>query len=350
MPTLMARETAEIPDAVARLNGGEARAAIAAIARAFRKADPAVVLTVARGSSDHALLHLKYAAELTLGVPVASIGPSIASVHDGTLRAERAVVVAASQSGASADLVALTEALAPRAAASVGLLNTVPSSLADALGTTGGTALDVAAGPERAVAATKSCLNTMLAALRLVAEWAGDGALNDALDAAPGRLRAALGADVGEVEALLAGEGSHDARPVFVIGRGATMAPALEAGLKIMEVLRRPALAYSAAEVLHGPAALVDEGTPVLSFGGPGTEAAHERLAAQGARLIDLARTVPGGVAGTEGTGPDGAGGHALLDGPVRLAAFYRAVERAARARGLDPDAPPHLTKETVTV
>ena len=328
--TWMAREVAEIPDAAARLNE-EARGELREAAARFREAAPDLLVTIARGSSDHAMLHLKYAVELTLGLPVASIGPSIASVHGGGVRVKRAGVVAASQSGASADITALARALSP-ATASLALLNTVPSPLADAIEAGGGTAFDLRAGPERAVAATKTCVSTMLAATRLVADWVEDDALNAALDDAPGRLADALEANTGSMEALLAGDG-----PLFVLGRGGTVAAAMEAGLKCMEVLRRPALAYSAAEVLHGPATLVGAGTPVLSFGGEGTGEAHDRLVAQGARLVRL-----------DTDGPRG--GHPLLDGPVRLAAFYKAAERAARARGLDPDAPPHLRKETVTV
>ena len=355
--TWMARETGEIPRVAARLDAPDAREALRAAAARFRAADPDLLVTIARGSSDHAMLHLKYAVELRLGLPVASVGPSIASVHGGGVRVARAGVVAASQSGASGDIVALARALAPAAPVALGLVNTVPSPLSDAMGgttrgttrgTTGGAmggAFDLRAGPERAVAATKTCLATMLAATRLVADWAGDDALSTALDAAPERLAEALERDADEIEALLAGErpggersggerSRTDEGPLFVLGRGGTAAAAMEAGLKCMEVLARPALAYSAAEVLHGPATLVGPGTPVLSFGGEGTAEAHGRLVAQGAHLVRLDAID---------------GGHPLLDGPVRLASFYRAAERAARTRGLDPDAPPHLKKETVT-
>lgn len=81
----MAREVAEIPEAVARFLD-RSRPAVTAAALALRARDPGVITTVARGTSDHAATYLKYAVELAAGVLVASVGPSIASIYHRPLR------------------------------------------------------------------------------------------------------------------------------------------------------------------------------------------------------------------------------------------------------------------------
>ena len=91
--TQMRREIAEIPDAVERLlrEGGPA---VASAAERIRAIDPRVVVTAARGSSDHVCTCLGYAIELLLGLPVASVGPSVASLYGAPLRLDRGLLVA----------------------------------------------------------------------------------------------------------------------------------------------------------------------------------------------------------------------------------------------------------------
>ena len=76
--THMRREIDEIPQAAARLLEA-AGGALDAAGTALREADPAFLVTIARGSSDHAALFLKYAIELTTGRPVAARGPARAA-------------------------------------------------------------------------------------------------------------------------------------------------------------------------------------------------------------------------------------------------------------------------------
>ena len=102
-------------------------------AAALARFDPQCLVTVARGSSDHAATFLKYQAELLLGLPVASIGPSLASVYGRRLEAvARAACIAISQSGRSPDLVAFQAMAREAGALSLALVNTVPSPLGDA--------------------------------------------------------------------------------------------------------------------------------------------------------------------------------------------------------------------------
>ena len=125
----MAREVAEIPEAARRFltlsEGATARAA-----EAMREADPVLVVTVARGSSDHAATYLKYAIELLAGVPVASVGPSIASIYRRPLRLGRAACLGISQSGESPDIVEMMRSAAAGGALTVAVTNHAESPLA----------------------------------------------------------------------------------------------------------------------------------------------------------------------------------------------------------------------------
>ncbi|MBN9252972.1 MAG: SIS domain-containing protein, partial [Mesorhizobium sp.] len=149
--THMRSEIEEIPQAVARLLDGSAPALIEA-GRGIRELDPNFIVTVARGSSDHAATFLKYAIELTAGLAVASIGPSVASIYGAKLRLNGSACVAVSQSGKSPDIVAMAESAKQRGALTVALTNTADSPLAR----TCTYSIDILAGPERSVAATKT--------------------------------------------------------------------------------------------------------------------------------------------------------------------------------------------------
>ena len=136
----------------------------------------------------------------------------------------------------------------------------------------------------------------------------------------------------------------------LVLGRGATLAIAAEAALKLKETCALHAEAFSAAEVLHGPAALIGPGFPVLSFlpqdaARDGMEATLDRLAGLGARCLSY-DTDPA----TNGVIPVVAAGHPLVAPIVMIRDFYRLAEAASRARGRDPDHPPHLNKVTQTL
>ena len=127
--THMRREILEIPDAVARLLI-DGDAALREAGAAIRARNPHFVVTVARGSSDHAASFLKYAIELTAGLAVASVGPSIASIYGAKLRLNGAACLAISQSGKSPDIVAMAEQARAGGALTIALTNTADSPLA----------------------------------------------------------------------------------------------------------------------------------------------------------------------------------------------------------------------------
>ncbi len=334
--TLMASEIAEIPQAVARLlaDPGPVRDA----ARAARAKDPALIATVARGSSDHACAFLKYAAELTLGLPVASIGPSVASVYGATLRLGPAVTLAVSQSGQSPDILATTAAARAAGALTIAITNDPASPLAAGVDHP----LALHAGPERSVAATKTFVTSAVAGLWLIAEWAGDDKLRKGIAQLPDQLdRAVRGCDWSALAEAL-----HDAASAYVLGRGPGYAMACEAALKLKEVAGIHAEAYSAAEVLHGPVAIVGEGFPVLALAAhdaaePGLLATAATMAASGARVFATSK-------GAGAVLPRIAG-HPLTAPLLLVTSFYAMVEGLARARGRDPDRPRNLNKVTRT-
>lgn len=182
----MLREIDEIPSAARRLAAPGAQADVAALAARLRALAPPAVLTVARGSSDHAATYLSYVIGHALGLPVASVGPSLHSIWGRDLQARGTVTLAISQSGQSRDILALTEALSAAGSLTVAVTDKPDSPLAR----TAELRLATLAGPETAVAATKSFSNSILAGLWLAAHWAEDTALIEALLALPDRLAA----------------------------------------------------------------------------------------------------------------------------------------------------------------
>lgn len=336
----MADEVQQIPEAVRRLLVEGAPELRAAAADARRR-DPLFVATVARGSSDHACTYLKYVVELMLGLPVASIGPSVASIYGARLRMGRGLCLCVSQSGQSPDIVELARVAREGGALTLALTNHPQSPLAAACDRT----LAIRAGAELSVAATKTFVTSAVAGLALVAEWQQDADLRRALALLPERLAEAAALDWAELRETLAG-----ATTLFTLGRGPAFAISNEAALKFKETCQIHAESYSSAEVLHGPVAIVETGFPVLAFAaGDAAEAGvaeiADRLAGKGAEVfVTSPRATAARVLPAVRTG------HGLTDPLALIVSFYAMVERLARARGIDPDVPRHLRKVTETV
>ncbi|MEZ5753483.1 MAG: SIS domain-containing protein [Paracoccaceae bacterium] len=340
MTSHMAREVGEIPQ-VSRRFLMESRDALQTTAAAMRAVDPGLIVTVARGSSDHAATYLKYAVELLAGVPVASVGPSVASVYGRPLRLGGAACVGISQSGRSPDIVEMMRAAGAGGALSVAITNFADSPMAQA----SGHCLPLQAGVEQSVAATKTFVTSVLAGLALVAEWQQDEPLLAAIETIPQAFEAALALDWSPLAARMA-----RAQSGYVLGRGPAFAIANECALKLKETCGLHAEAYSAAEVLHGPSAIVQAQFPVLALAvedaaQAGVVQTAERLAAQGADVFVTGAEAKGCV-----TLPSVGGLHPLVAPLVLAVGFYGFVEALARRRGFDPDTPPHLRKVTETV
>jgi len=338
--THMRLEIEEIPDATRRLLA-ESAAQMVAAGAALRDRQPAMVATIARGSSDHATAFLKYAIELTAGVPVASIGPSIVSIYGRELKLAGCAAIAVSQSGKSPDIVAMEESARRNGALCIALTNTAGSPLALAADLT----VDLRAGVETSVAATKSFVSSVVAGLGILAHWTGDEGLLAALQALPDAFGRAVVADWTPLLAALKGRDS-----LYVLGRGPALAIAQEAALKFKETCGIHAEAYSAAEVLHGPARIVEGGFPVLALaardaGEAGVAEIADRLAGQGATAFATTDRVKAAH-----TLPHVATGHPVTDALTLIVSFYGFVEMLSRQRGFNPDKPPHLRKVTETL
>jgi glucosamine--fructose-6-phosphate aminotransferase (isomerizing) len=342
MPASSPAIAREARQAAALAHGQVARCAagFVELGARLRRDPPRFVVTCARGSSDHAASYGKYLIETVVGRAVASVGPSIASVYGGPLALAGSLFVVVSQSGRSPDLLRLTEAARRGGALVVGFVNDESAPLAALCDV----ALPLCAGAETSVAATKSFLLSGLAFLQLVAHWSADPALRDAVAAFPDALDAASRLDWWPVLADLAG-----ATSLYVLGRGTGLGAAAEIALKLKETCRLHAEAFSTAEVLHGPLALVDRGFPVLVVGQDDDSAATTRSVT--ARLVALGADVRSAldVAGATPL-PVPAAVPAAIAPLCQVQSFYLAVHRLAAARGLDPDAPAHLRKVTETV
>lgn len=339
--THMFEEIGEAGDAVARQLDHNAER-LAELGSRLRALDPPLVATIARGSSDCCALYLKYLVEIVVGAPCASIGPSIATLYRAPMRLRGAVSIAISQSGRSPDIVEMQRAARRDGALAVALINDVASPLADEAEAL----LPLWAGLERSVAATKSMIAGLVASASLVAAWHENRLLSDAVAGLPDILRGQTAPPPAAMLECLANVGS-----AFVLGRGATLAIAAEAALKLKETCGIHAESYSAAEVLHGPAELVDSGFPVIAF--VPSDAAREGMLATLARLADAGAT----VIAIETGGTDDAhrlavakGDATLLDPVVMIHRFYWLAEALALRLGRDPDRPRNLRKVTETL
>lgn len=338
--SLMLQETEQSPDVVAKLLKQEATT-FSEIARVFENNKPAVITTAARGSSDHAATFFKYLTEISLGIPVASIGPSVASVYGAQLKLARGLHFTVSQSGASPDIVAVQAAAKKGGATTIAVVNVVDSPLAREADIV----LALHAGEEKSVAATKSFIASVAALCGVVAAASGDQDLLTGLKRVPDALAHTQAEGRERVENLL-----FNARSLYTGGRGTALAIALEAALKAKETANIHAEAFSLAELMHGPMRLIEDGFPVVAFL-PQDEAfktnieALKRLDSFGASIVTLSDAKTPGF-----HLPSVSTGSAHLDPLVSLINYYRVIEAVTRRKGFDPDKPRNLNKVTVTI
>jgi glutamine---fructose-6-phosphate transaminase (isomerizing) len=335
----MAREIREAPEAVRRQQHDLARPLAELVGRLERR-PPQVVVTCARGSSAHAATFGKHLIERYIGVPVAEAAPNIASVYGRRLRLEKQLFLAISQSGRSDDLVELTRSARAAGALTVSIVNATDGPLVAA----SDIVLPMGAGPELSVAASKTFVATLAVLLRLTARWTGDANLGAAIERLPDRLAAAAELDWSDLVAALAGTSS-----LVTIGRGPTLAIAREASLKLKETCSLHAEAFSGAEFLHGPVALISSRCPVLMFmptdaAAPGMRQLAAKLRAEGSALL---AAEPGACG--PGRLPALPSDHPETDAVCLIQSFYAVLIRLAERLGTDVDRPRHLQKVTRT-
>lgn len=332
-------EARQAPESVATQLAND-NAQYSAFGTHLRTQPPSSILTIARGSSDHAAHFMAYLIMARMGRLVTSLPMSLITLYQSQMQCDGLVSMAFSQSGQSPDLVAPTGFFRAGGACTVAFVNAFPSPLADAAQWV----FPLHAGPEKSVAATKSFIAQLVAGARTVAAWQDDTLLQSALSGLPAILHRAAHQDWSAGVELLQG-----ADRLFVIGRGTGQAIAMEAALKFKETCGIQAEAFSGAEVKHGPMALIDEGYPLLIFAprGPaqaGLLALADEMRDRGARILLAA------PAGTPGTNLPVVDTGAIDLNPVSvIQSFYPMVEALARSRGRNPDEPRHLNKVTRT-
>ena len=337
--TQMFTEAASASDAV-RAQLRHDAAAIAAIGAQLRRLAPRAVITCARGSSDHAATYAKYLIETRAGVLTASAAPSVSSVYGVSQDLRGCLFIALSQSGRSPDLLAAVAAAKAAGATILALCNSPGAPLIAAADLV----IELRAGVETSVAATKSFLATLAALIRLVAAWRQDAQLESSLDALPAQMDRSWALDWSAALAPL-----ESAAHLYVVGRGLGLSAAQETALKCKETCGLHAEAFSSAELRHGPYALLGEGFPALLLAQP--DATQPGVAALGAELAR--RGVPVVIAGAHS---DGAVMLPTVPAIAEIAPLllvqsaYRLIAALALRRGFDPDHPPHLRKVTETV
>jgi glucosamine--fructose-6-phosphate aminotransferase (isomerizing) len=338
--SLMLQEIGEAPEALVRLISAN-EPTCRELAERLRRSPPSFAVTCARGSSDSAAMYVKYLLEIRLGLVVASVGPSVSSIYRVRPHMANAVFVAISQSGRSPDLVTLAEAARQEGALTVALVNDVTSPLAASCEVV----LPLHAGPELSVAATKSYIASLAAFLQLLAYWSADPAIERAVQQLPDDVDDARRGDWEAALPVLTDKSS-----LYVTGRGPGYAVALEAALKLKETCGLHAEAISAAELIHGPLALVGADFPVIVLSQD--DAALGSLSELAARLtrqgVPVIACGPGAW-GAALTLPSATGLHPFAQPICQAESFYGFAEGLARARGFDPDRPPHLHKVTET-
>jgi glucosamine--fructose-6-phosphate aminotransferase (isomerizing) len=313
---------------------------LAELGKYLRATPPSSVVTIARGSSDHAANYAAYLIMSRLGHIVASLPMSLVTLNSAPLHVRNALAIAISQSGQSPDVVEPIRFFREGGASTVALVNDANSPLANAAQWT----MPLHAGPELSVAATKSFITSLVAGARLAGHWQNDAGFLAGIEELPQVLEAATKLDWSNALDVLV-----PAERIMVVGRGISFSVALESALKFKETSVIQAEAFSGAEIKHGPMALIDDGYPLLIFAtrGPaqaGLIALAEEMRGRGANVLLAApadvkeRNLTLATAAT----PD-------LDPIAAIQSFYVMAAHLSVARGLDPDKPRHLSKVTKT-
>jgi len=334
----MVAEMAEQPAVLAGLLAR--REEIRARVRALADPAPVGVLLIARGSSDNAAVYGRYLVEPAVGRPVALAAPSLSTLYGARIDCRGWLAVALSQSGRTPEIVDVFARMRAAGARGIAITNEGDSPLAaeaDAV-------VELGAGEELAVPATKTFL-AQLAAFALVAGALGPVPWEEAdLDALPAHLGTVL-ADPEPARAAATAIGEADG--LLAIGRGYLYSVALEAALKLKETALLLAEGMSSADFRHGPIAIMQHAFPVLALsagGGAGADMAEleDILRGHGGPLLRLAPDPSAELAIPAG----------IPEALTPIVAVVRAQQLSAQvalARGLDPDAPPGLSKVTPT-
>jgi glucosamine--fructose-6-phosphate aminotransferase (isomerizing) len=256
---------------------GETRRA-ESLKKLFAGKKPRLIVLAARGTSDNAAQFGRYLLEITTGIPVSLAAPSIYTLYKAKLDLKDVLVVAISQSGESTDTNFVLEHVKEQGAVTLGITNEPESTMAKIADHT----ILVRARKEQSVAATKTYTGQLLAMYLLAYALGADISLDD-LRRLPEYASAAL-----EVEPQIAerAERYRFMDHAVVVGRGLNYANAFEFALKLMETCYVVAERFSAADLMHGPIAMVEQSFPVFLFAPMGVT--WEGMKGISAKISDL--------------------------------------------------------------
>ncbi len=338
----MSTEIREQPEVLERiLNEGwpEARSA----SRALREGRLRSVMIAARGTSDNAALYAKYLFEVLLGLPTALASPSVFTLYESRMNLEGVLVVGLSQSGESQDVLETVRRSGELGARTLAVTNNEASAMAEAAQHH----LFLRAGKEESVASTKTYTAELLVLYLLASALKGEESLGNEVRGMPKLLREVL---------EVSWEGTERYRYadyMVVTSRGYNLATAEEAALKLMETSYVVAQAFSAADLRHGPIAMIGQDFPVVVIAPPGKvqpdlHVLVDGLKDRGAEFVAISNdsSILGTASAkfevrarcTDELSP------ILYAVPIQLFA-----ESLAHMKGLDPDSPRGLSKVTET-
>ncbi|MCL1125605.1 glucosamine-6-phosphate deaminase NagB-II [Shewanella surugensis] len=331
IPSIMEQETKQTPELIEKqliLN----HPITTRIGAKLRQLDPCVVVFIGRGSSDHAGVFGKYLIEIEAGIPVSPSSPSVSSVYFKKMNLKRAVIIVISQSGRSPDVLTQVRMARSCGAYTIALINDETSPLANLVDEV----LPIRAEKEIAVAATKSYLCTLSALIQLTAHWTQNSLLLRELSKLPNALK-----KINSQTAQLKSKDLKAVSSLIILGRGFGFAVAKEMALKLKEICSIHAEAFSSAEFLHGPIALIQHDVALLNA------CVHDEslsihqvrireLESKGVHLLHLS--------------PINTDIHPRLSSLLLMQRFYLDIAKAAVKLGFDPDAPEGLKKITKTL
>jgi len=333
------REQPEVLERILDEGWGE----ILSATRVLRHSDLRSVMIAARGTSDNAALYAKYLLEVLLGVPAALASPSTFTLYESKMNLDGVLVVGISQSGESQDVLETIRRSGELGANTLTVTNKVESAMAKVAQHH----LFLRAGREESVAATKTYTAELMTLYLLVSALKGEESPGDEVRRLPGLLRQVLESEWEGTERY------RYADYMVVTSRGYNLATAEEAALKLMETTYLVAHAFSAADLRHGPMAMIGRDFPVLAIAPsgraqPGMEVLVENLRDRGAELILVSdgKTMLGN-ASARFQMPELP--HEELSPMACAIPIQLLAENLARLKGLNPDSPRGLSKVTET-
>ena len=297
------------------------------------------VVTVARGTSDCAALYSSYIFAKHLGLPTYSMPPSIITLEQSKFDFSEALVIVISQSGKSADLVECERKSRSMGARTIIITNNIDSPIINEANYF----INMYAGEEKSVAATKTFTQTLLVLIKLVFICLGKKNIND---------------DIKKLSEIIVNDSSNEwntdvidknINTGFIIGRGVGFALSNEISLKFKELCQEMIEPFSSAEVMHGPKSLVENSFKLFLLG------MNDKSGLTVNKDVNELKNYTNSVyeiSSNTNTKSDffyPSNKILELDSVILMSKFYPWIIRYTIAKDLNPDEPRYLTKVTQT-